>query len=65
MPGAIDVAYDRRSHVASLWFSPAHVPAVKFTPIGDFDVDEKGYGRLRLGGCRACCSCLEAQAWPR
>lgn len=50
MPGALDVAYDRSSHVVSLWFSPAHVPEVAFTPVGQLDVDEKGVWASVLGG---------------
>lgn len=50
MPGSIEVAYDDRTHVVSLWFSPDHVPDVQFTPIGDFDVDEKGWWATVLGG---------------
>jgi hypothetical protein len=50
MPGAVDVAYDRSSHVVSLWFSPDHVPEVAFTPVGSFDVDRKGWWSTVLGG---------------
>lgn len=40
--GALDIAYDRGTHVASLWFTPAGTPDVAFTPIGEVDVDRKG-----------------------
>lgn len=50
MPGGLDVAYDRSSHVVSLWFSPQRVPEVQFTPIGSFDVDEHGAWATVLGG---------------
>jgi hypothetical protein len=40
--GAFDVAYDRTSHVASVWFTPARIPDVGFQPIGEVEVDEKG-----------------------
>ena len=40
--GALDIAYDRRAHVASVWFTPDHRPEVKFNPIGDVDVDRQG-----------------------
>lgn len=42
IPGALDIAYDRGDHVVSLWFTPAQTPEVKFTPLGDVDVDAKG-----------------------
>ncbi len=42
IPGALDVAYDRNSHVVSLWFTPARPPDVTFTPVGGIDVDAKG-----------------------
>jgi hypothetical protein len=42
IPGALDIAYDRHDHVASLWFSPAQLPEVTFTPVGGIDVDPKG-----------------------
>jgi hypothetical protein len=42
IPGALDVAYDRSSHVMSMWFTPAQAPDVTFTPVGGIDVDAKG-----------------------
>ncbi len=45
MPGAIDMAYDRNTHVVSLWFTPSTTPQVQFTPVGDFDVDRRACGR--------------------
>jgi hypothetical protein len=42
MPGALDVAYGRHDHILSLWFTPAHLPEVTFTPVGGIDVDSKG-----------------------
>jgi hypothetical protein len=48
IPGALDIAYDRKSHVVSLWFSPSDVQ-VKFTPLGDFDVDEQGVWSSIIG----------------
>jgi hypothetical protein len=42
IPGALDIAYDRHDHVASLWFTPAQLPEVTFTPVGGIDVDPKG-----------------------
>lgn len=40
--GALDIAYDRRAHVASVWFTPDRAPEVRFTTIGDVDVDRQG-----------------------
>lgn len=39
--GELDIAYDRASHVASLWFTPDKAPAVDFKTIGDIDVDRE------------------------
>jgi len=41
LPGALDMAYDRRTNVVSLWFTPRRVD-VKFAPRGDVDVDTQG-----------------------
>jgi hypothetical protein len=48
--GAIDVAYDRDTHIASVWFSPSGEPAVKFTTVGGVDVDRKGLWSSIVGG---------------
>ncbi len=40
--GAIDIAYDRKSHVVSLWFTPDRLPEVGFEPVGGVEVDRKG-----------------------
>lgn len=50
LKGPIDIAYDRERHVASIWFSPKKAPDVKFEPIGDVDVDEKGLWSDVVGG---------------
>jgi hypothetical protein len=42
MPGALDLAYDRRDHVVSMWFTPSRTPDIRFTPTGDLDVDARG-----------------------
>jgi hypothetical protein len=42
IPGALDMAYDRDDHVLSLWFTPAKLPDVTFTPVGPIDVHSKG-----------------------
>lgn len=48
--GTLDIAYDRNDHIVSLWFSPTKTPDIKFKPIGDIDVDEKGLWSSVLGG---------------
>jgi hypothetical protein len=40
--GALDIAYDRNAHVASVWFTPDRSPEVKFTTVGDVGVDSQG-----------------------
>jgi len=50
IPGAIDIAYDRGTHVVSLWFSPDRVPDVQFTPVGKIEVDRKGLWSSVIGG---------------
>jgi hypothetical protein len=40
--GALDLAYDPRTHVASFWFTPKRAPKVDFEPIGKVDVDARG-----------------------
>jgi len=49
IPGALDTAYDRGTHVVSLWFTPSALPEVQFSPIGDVEVDEKGAWSSVLG----------------
>jgi hypothetical protein len=41
IPGAFDMAYDRKDHVVSLWFTPGAVPKIDFEPVGDIDVDRE------------------------
>jgi hypothetical protein len=50
LPGALDMAYDDRSHVVSLWFSPTAAPDIQFTPVGDVEVDRKGLWSSVIGG---------------
>lgn len=40
--GELDIAYDRSTHVASLWFTPEKAPEVHFKTIGGIDVDSDG-----------------------
>jgi hypothetical protein len=42
IPGALDIGYSRKTHVASLWFTPTRAPEVRFTPVGRLEVDEQG-----------------------
>ncbi len=42
IPGTLDIAYGQKTHVLSLWFSPAKLPDVTFTPTGEIDVDPQG-----------------------
>ena len=48
--GTLDIGYDRGRHIASVWFTPTAPPDVKFEPIGDIDVDEKGLWSSIVGG---------------
>jgi len=52
IPGALDMAYDRKTHVVSLWFTPARVD-VKLVPIGEVAVDEKGLWSSVVGALGA------------
>jgi len=49
IPGALDIAYDRASHVVSMWFTPTQTPQVQFSPIGGVAVDEKGLWSKVIG----------------
>lgn len=40
--GALDIAYDRDAHVATVWFTPERPPAVEFKTVGGIDVDREG-----------------------
>ncbi len=40
--GALDLGYDRDTHVVSLWLTPHRPPAVKFTTLGEIDIDAEG-----------------------
>jgi hypothetical protein len=50
LQGPLDIGYDREKHVVSIWFSPTKPPDVKFDPVGDVDVDEKGLWSDVIGG---------------
>ena len=49
LEGNIDIAYDTKTHVMSLWYSPTKSPDVKFTPLAALDVDAKGVWSSVLG----------------
>jgi len=49
IPGALDVAYDPKTHVASFWFTPSRTPQVEFDPVGGLDVDREGVWSSVLG----------------
>lgn len=49
IPGALDVAYDKNDHVVSLWFTPAEIPEVTFTPVDGITVDKKGAWSWAVG----------------
>lgn len=40
--GVLDLGYDHDTHVASLWLTPDRAPAVKFTTLGEINVDAEG-----------------------
>ena len=42
LTGSLDLAYDRGSHIVSVWFTPVQPPQVRFTPVGSISVDSKG-----------------------
>lgn len=48
--GSLDIGYEPGTQIASVWFSPARAPDVKFTPLGDIPVDEKGLWSSIVGG---------------
>jgi hypothetical protein len=50
LEGSLDIAYETRNHVVSLWYSPKQTPSVKFEPVGEVDVEEKGAWSEIVGG---------------
>jgi len=50
LTGTIDIAYDRPTHIASLWFTPIGDADVTFKPIGEIEVDPKSTWASILGG---------------
>jgi hypothetical protein len=51
--GALDIAYDRSSHVASFWFTPEAPPEIQFEPVGEVDMDEEGAWSAVVGAMSA------------
>jgi hypothetical protein len=49
IPGALDLAYDPKTHVASILFTPSETPEVEFTPRGEIEVDREGTWSSVLG----------------
>jgi len=47
--GTLDLAFDRRDHVLSFWFTPAHAPEIAFDPIGGVAVQRKGLWSKVIG----------------
>jgi hypothetical protein len=61
--GALDIAYDRKSHVVTLWFTPDQPPAVAFRTIGDIEVERDGVWSSIVGALgTAFATSPEAQA---
>jgi hypothetical protein len=61
--GAIDIAYDRESHVVTLWFTPDQPPDVTFETIGDIEVERDGVWSSIVGALgTAFATSPEAQA---
>ncbi len=51
--GALDLGYDRASHVLSFWYTPAQPPEIEFEPVGKVTVDRKGLWSSVLGALSA------------
>jgi len=48
--GTADLAYSRKDHVASVWFTPTAKPEVNFKPIGDIEVNRDDTWSSIVGG---------------
>jgi hypothetical protein len=53
IPGSLDIAYGKKSHVLSIWFSPTERPEIDFETIGEVEVDEQGAWSSILGALSA------------
>lgn len=50
LEGTLDLAYEPKTHIATLWFKPTRSPDVKFEPVGKVKVDEHGLWSSIIGG---------------
>ena len=50
LEGTLDLAYEPKTHIATLWFKPTRSPDVKFEPVGNVDVDAHGLWSSIIGG---------------
>jgi hypothetical protein len=50
LEGTLDLAYEPKTHIATLWFKPTRPPDVKFEPLGKVDVDAHGLWSSIIGG---------------
>lgn len=48
--GRLDAVYDPKAKVMVLWFLPKGEPGIRFSQVGDIDVDEEGLWASVLGG---------------
>jgi hypothetical protein len=49
LEGTLDLAYEPKTHIATLWFKPTRSPEVTFEPIGKVDVDAHGLWSSIIG----------------
>jgi hypothetical protein len=50
LEGTLDLAYEPKTHIATLWFKPTRSPDVTFEPVGKVKVDEHGLWSSIIGG---------------
>ena len=50
LEGTLDLAYEPKTHIATLWFKPTRPPDVTFEPLGKVQVDEHGLWSSIVGG---------------
>jgi hypothetical protein len=50
LEGTLDLAYEPKTHIATLWFKPTRSPDVTFEPAGKVDVDARGLWSSIIGG---------------
>ncbi|HEX3475913.1 MAG TPA: hypothetical protein VHT91_12895 [Kofleriaceae bacterium] len=50
LEGTLDLAYEPKTHIATLWFKPTRSPDVKFDPPDKVDVDTHGLWSSIIGG---------------